>query len=163
MSSKCLYAHATVHLHGLNGWEKILELDEAKPFLLKDDDVEVVVEISAAAPALTMLKETGSFEGDMAQLPAPIQERLRAVRGNKLPAHSYFRVQEGIIEENDYVEAIGLVVRRVKKGASRCALTSGGLSASNADRVHALFSAMRVSAWREVGNRVLLVSAEKDA
>merc|ERR550537_1853970 len=167
MSAKCVYAHATVQLHGINGWETILELDEAKPFLLKEDDVEVVVEceseISANAPALTALKETGSFEGDMAQLPAPIQERLRALRGNKLPAHSYFRVQEAIIEEGDCIEAFGLVVRRTQKGASRCALTSGGLSASNAERMYALFPAMRVTAWREVGNRVLLVSAEKDA
>lgn len=163
MSTKCLYAHTTVELHGINGWEKILELDEAKPFLLKEDDVEVVVEVSAGAPALTALKETGSFEGDMAQLPAPIQDRLRGGAGNKLPAHSYFRVQEGTILEGDSVEAFGLVTRRAKKDASRCALTSGGLSASNADRVHALFSAMRVSAWREAGNRVLLVSAEKDA
>lgn len=156
----CAYYHALVEVRTPTGWEIVDgSLFASTGFLLSADGVQVLVEIEYDAPAILEFTPTGKCEGDFAQLPTDIQVKLRNRPGAKLPANRRFRVTEWSVREGDHLQCVGLVVRRVRKKVTRTALAPGGLSASNASNVAALFSLATVGRWHQVGNSVLLARA----
>jgi len=161
----CVYTRCHVEFKGAKGtsWTTVIDHVEARPFLLSEGCTQILIEVQHIGPAdkvncMLHMGPSNTFQGDLGQLSTSIQTKLKAIPGNKLPHHAWFRVTEWTVEEGDDLIALGLVVRRVgrKEAPSRTALAPGGLSASNADRIRALFSAVSVHRWDAVGNNIVL-------
>jgi len=164
-SEQCLYSRTRVEHHTSSGWEPLLDFVECpRPFLLTplnrtadSPDTQILCEVSTSAPAvLDASLRSAAFDGDLVQLPPPIQARLRDLPGPKLPAYSMFRVAEWTIREGQELVAMGLVIRRVSRKETKTALGTGGLSATNAEYISSLFSPIRIGRWRTVANRIVL-------